>query len=927
MTSRRATHQRDQERSVARGRLLLCAGIAAALAGWTGAAAAAANGADASAAASGATADANGGFADFDRNLLSGAGQNTTDLSRFEHGNPVLPGVYNTDIYLNGNWVGRRNVRFATAHGQISAGACLDRDLLDQLGLHPPQLSADIAAHLKDPAACVNIASLIPGATMTFDMGQLRLDTSVPQAYMHQMPRGYVSPDYWDQGISAALLNYNFNTYRSTNQGLSQTTSYLGLNGGINLGAWHLREIGSANWQSATSNARSRLQWQNIQTYLQRDFASLRAQLTVGDSYTDGSVFDSYGLRGVQLGTDDRMLPQSLQGYAPVVRGVAQTNAHITVRQNGVVIYETTVAPGPFSLNDMFPNGYGGDLVVTVTEADGHTSTFSVPYASVAQLLRPGITRFDIAAGQLRDSSLQHKPEVVQGTLQHGFTNLLTGYTGFVGSQGYIAALAGSAINTRFGAIALDITHANTRIPGYASRSGQSMRLTYSKIITSTQTTLSVAADRYSTGGFLSLTQAAQARDYAREGIYPFSYTTTVTPVTINGVQQNTVLTPAQLAALSATNLTSPSALTVVGVQRQRNRFTLSLTQPLGERGGSLYANVTATNYWGQNNDDTQFQVGYNNHFHRINYSFSATRTVTPQGRYSNQYFVNVSVPLGDGQHAPTVSFNATHNQGNGSQDQAMLNGSLGRNNEFNYGVTATHSTQDGSNAGSVNAGYRSPYAVFNASFGSGSGYSQASFSANGSVIAHAGGVTFGQPMGDTVGLVYVPNAYGAKVNNSVGARIDRGGYAIVPYLTPYSLNSIQIDPKGLPLNVQLDSTSAQVAPYAGAVVMLKFKTESGRTLIARTRMPDGSPLPFGAEVVDEKGTALGIVGQAGQILARGVGQAGRLTAQWQDDGGTAHSCSFPYRLAAPAKAGRASTFDEVDAVCVPANTPARSGS
>ncbi len=57
-------------------------------------------------------------------------------------------------------------------------------------------------------------------------------------------------------------------------------------------------------------------------------------------------------------------------------------------------------------------------LPYTVTEADGRVSTFTVPYASVAQLLRPGITRFDIAVGQLRSATISDKPDVVQGTLQ-----------------------------------------------------------------------------------------------------------------------------------------------------------------------------------------------------------------------------------------------------------------------------------------------------------------------------------------------------------------------------------------------------------------------------------------------------------------------------------------------------------------------------
>jgi outer membrane usher protein len=902
---------------------VLCAGIAAALSCWSVTAsadpAAAAAGGSAAPAADGA--DASGGAADFDRSLLSGAGQNTTDLSRFEHGNPVLPGSYNADLYLNNAWVGRTDVRFVASATQLSATPCVDRKLLDLLGLHPTKLSEQLVAQLKDPTACVSIDSLIPGASITFDMGELRLDTSVPQAYLGQMPRGYVSPEYWDAGVPAGLLNYNFNSYRNSSQGQTQTTSYLGLNTGLNIGLWHLREDATVTWQSATSSTPARRQWQNIDAYVQRDLPSLRSLLTIGDSYTDGAVFDSYGIRGVQLATDDRMLPQSLQGYAPVVRGVASTNAKVTVRQNGVLIYETTVAPGPFTLNDLYPTGYGGNLDVTVTEADGHTSTFTVPYASVAQLLRPGITRFDIAVGQLRDASIKDKPAVVQATVQHGFNNLLTGYAGIVGSQGYAAALVGAAIDTRYGAFALDVTHANAHIPGYSTQSGQSMRITYSKIIPSTQTTLSVAAYRYSTGGYLSLNQAAQARDYARQGINAFDYVPPQAVPTIDGVPEQSVLTPVQQASLAGSAFSTNPILAATGVQRQRNNFSLTLSQRLGVNAGSIYTNASASDYWNRNGTDTQFQVGYNNHFHRLTYNISATRSVDPLGHYDNEYMLSFSLPLGDSPHAPTFTLNLTHDQNGSSQDQAMVNGTLGSDSQFNYGATATHSGDGGGNAGSINAGYRSPYAVFNASYGSGSGYSQASLSVSGAVVAHPGGVTFGQPMGDTIGIVYVPNAAGARLNNAAGARIDRFGYALVPFLTPYNLNTIQIDPKGLPLDVQLDATSAQVAPYAGAVVMLKFKTESGRTLIARTRLQNGQALPFGTEVFNEKGISLGVVGQAGQILVRGVNQAGELTARWQDDSGAAHSCSFAYKLSARAKGKHMMAYDQIDATCVQADT------
>src|SRR3546814_20005741 len=87
-------------------------------------------------------------------------------------------------------------------------------------------------------------------------------------------------------------------------------------------------------------------------------------------------------------------------------------------------------------------------------------------------MLRPGVIRFSVAAGQLRDESIEHKPNVVQATMQRGFTNMLTGYAGVTGSQGYAAVLLGSALKTRYGAFAMDVTAPPTGLPGREGRKG-----------------------------------------------------------------------------------------------------------------------------------------------------------------------------------------------------------------------------------------------------------------------------------------------------------------------------------------------------------------------------------------------------------------------------------------------------------------------
>lgn len=865
----------------------------------------------AAAAASPEGAAASGGLANFDRSMLAGGGSHATDLSRFERGNIVFPGIYNVDVYLNGGWVGRLDVRLAAPTEEASAVPCADAALLQRMGLTSDKLTAKLQAVGNN--ACVGLAQLIPDATMAFDLPNLRLDTTVPQAYMRQRPRGWVSPESWDAGVPAFLLNYNLNAYRSDSNGQSQTSTYLGLRSALNIGLWQLRQDSTVTWQSGVAGAPAQRHWQNIDTYVQRALPRWRAVLSVGDSYTDGAVFDSYGLRGVQLVSDDRMLPQSQRGYAPVVRGVAQSNAKVVVTQNGVQIYQTTVAPGPFVINDLYPTGYGGDLDVVITEADGRQHAFKVPYASVAQSLRAGITRFDVAAGRLRDNALHDKPAVVQAAVQHGFSNRLTGYAGVQGAQGYASALVGGAFNTRWGAFALDVTQAHAEIPGKGDYNGRSFRVTYSKIVPETDTSLSVAAYRYSTSAFLSLKDAEYARDFARRGLDTLQNVSGM-PQMIDGVPLQSLLSQAQLAALGGRAFVNNNPYAMRGLVQQRNRFTLTLSQQLGQHGGSLFANASISDYWNRSGNDRQFQLGYNSHIGRLSWSVSASRGRTQFGGYDNQFFLSASLPLGNSAHSPSLQFNAGHDSQGGNQEQAAVNGTLGQWNQFTYGASASHGSNGIGNAYSVNGGYNGPYATLAASVGHGAGYSQTSANASGAVVVHTGGVTFGPPTGDTVALVHVPGAAGAHITNAPGLRVGRSGYALVPYLAPYQLDTVEIDPQGLPLGVQLDATSGNVAPYAGAIVKLDFKTRYGRALVTRIRTDNGTALPFGSEIRAVDGSLVGTVGQGGMALLRVAKASGQLAAHWQDTSDAEHACRFDYTVPAGASQHQATTM--IDVTC-----------
>ncbi|KVL21195.1 fimbria/pilus outer membrane usher protein [Burkholderia sp. MSMB1826] len=814
---------------------------------------------------------------EFDQHFFPQGGSQSVDVSRFEKGNTVLPGTYSVDIYVNQNRVARGDVPFKAVETNMDAQACFDAKLLERVGVAWKKLTPELLARISGEGedACLPIDELVGGATSRFDFGEQRLDLSIPQVSLARNARGYVSPELWDSGINAAMLGYNFNLYGTHNSGQgdgTQTQGYLGVNGGVNLGNWHFRHDGSFMFDS-----RGNRQYQDINTYVQRDLPSLASQLTLGEAYTTGELFDSTAFRGMRVASDDRMLPDSLRGYAPTVRGVANSNAKVTIRQNGMVIYETSVAPGAFEINDLYATGYGGDLDVSVQEADGNTHSFSVAYAAVPLSLRPGVSRYSFVVGALRDTQLSSHPLFAQGTWQRGLTNLLTGYGGVTVSAGYVSAMVGGAFNTPLGAIGADVTQASTALHGQGRLSGASFRLSYMKDVAQTGTNVAIAAYRYSTGGFLGLNDAMRARDLAAQN------------------------------------------LSIENVWRQRSRASVTMSQRLGERWGQLNLTASTVNYWNRSGSDVNYTIGYNNTFRNIGYSISANRQRNAIGTADTLYYASVTIPLGKATPM-TMTGNVSHESSGRTQAQTMLSGSLGTDNNLSYGVTvnpASGGMGSSTTGGSVNALYRSPYAEFSGAVGTGTGYSQGSIGIRGAVVAHPGGVTLSQPLSDTIGIIEAPDAEGARVINASGVRVNSRGYAVVPYLTPYSMNTVEIDPKGLSTDVELQVSSQQIAPRAGSVTLLKFATVSGRSALIRASQSDGTPLPFGAQVLDEHGTEIGSVGQASKIFARGLQNKGELTVKWGEDASSI--CRIAYALPLREKGRKSQDLLRVNGTCAAA--------
>lgn len=147
-------------------------------------------------------------------------------------------------------------------------------------------------------------------------------------------------------------------------------------------------------------------------------------------------------------------------------------------------------------------------------------------------------------------------------------------------------------------------------------------------------------------------------------------------------------------------------------------------------------------------------------------------------------------------------------------------------------------------------------------------------------------------------------------MTNSPGVRIDDNGYAVVPYVAPYRMTSVTLDPSGMSRDVELESSSQQIAPYAGAIARLEFKTTKGQALIIHALGPDGNALPFGSEVLDTRNQVVGIVGQGSRIYLRTEAQKGLLQVKWGTQ--PTQQCSVSYS----AKAQGNTDYEIIEASC-----------
>lgn len=802
-----------------------------------------------------------------------GKSASSTDLSYLAHADGILPGRYNVGVVVNGKKLGQEDITFYHHQPSEKVRAKLTPELLERWGVSLSDIEGDHVKTLNNGG----LEALLPGAKERFEKTKQVLILDIPQRWLDRPTWLKTSPQLWDDGLSSLLMNYRYNGAQQQLSGRSKSNDTLSLSAGLNIDGWRVRHNGFWGHSSFGDGVNG---WQSVNTWASHDYSFWQGgQFYLGQISSDDSIFDSFPFEGVQLSSDDGMIVPWLSSFSPVIRGVANSQSQIIVRQNNMIIWQGIVPAGPFELRDVSPL-YAGDMDIEIHEADGSIRRFSQNSATVPVLQREGRLRYSFSLGHYRQSIEKEKgkqPAFVQSTAAWGMGDDFTLYGGVILADNYRSAMIGTGkYMDKVGAFSMDVTDAlsdsPSRLKNHDER-GQALRFMFARGFDSTDTYLNIAGYWYSSSGYYSFNdQQQRVQDSLRGGYYDSWQT--------------------------------------------HSKISSQISQDISNIGQlNVSADWTRYRYWQDNGWQTRlswsFPVG------KISASLSAEYSKQPQYNNSDKsFYLSVSVPFNTFSNYDNASINSSILGSNSDTVvQTGINGSI-LDQRLAYSVMEGRKKHGNGSIRALNARYRGTYGEIQSAWSQEKNNQQWIYGVSGGVALHSGGITLAQGLNlnGANALIDTNGVGGIKVNNETGVSTDWRGYTVISNLVPYQENDLSLDVNSSNDNAEIISTDITVIPSRGALAPARFNVVSGNKALITLKRQDGFPIPFGSVVSilstdSSSAQRSNIVADNGQVWMTGLHSEGTLIARWGADGKTTCRASIP-------KVKVSSGFSRLSLVC-----------
>ncbi len=740
-------------------------------------------------------------------NFLHGeAKHNLPDI--LQNNSKYPTGKYLVDVTFNKEFVGRRVL---TVTSQDKDQICFSKEWLEELSL--PIKYDSLMTYWDSQRACY-VLEKHSGVQIEFDTNEQVLSISIPQILLRD-PLLY---DNWDYGISGLRLAYNTNISKSHD---GKTELYGNIDANLNVGKWVLSSRASGfkgdgfNFSEAIAS---------------RAIGSVRGTFSAGKSIASGTLLPSISYYGMALTSSRNMIPWQKRGYAPIISGVAHTNARITIKQGELVLSSQIVPPGAYALNNISPVG-NGNITVIVEEEDGSKSIRTYPVTTMPTLLRTGDFNYNFVIGSRVNSdgtkNGDRKP-FAMASIDYGYAmytmNLATVLhskyqnvgIGITKDLGVLGAVASS----------LNISNASLKyrdkfdINNKDSQTGVSFTAKYAKGLTNS-TNLQLLTYQYTGKEYIDFNTFDSSKKYDNNS--------------------------------------------------RKSRYEAIITQSFN----TAFVNFSLwrQDYRDKSGQDIGANISYTTSINDISLSLASSYTkyhYSDKDDYSLSMSVSIPFSIFDNRQFSTNSISYSRT------GKTILNSGVSGNinDRVNYSLNAGYSENNKSISSYVGMAFDGVQT--GATITKSNNTMSASMSASGSVmVTQPTGILFSREQNSTVAIIKVNDIPNISFNRSSTTN-SRGNTAI--YVSPYSKNDIKIDTEQVPDNIELLDSIYNVVPTEKAIIYREYKYIVVNRYILRPVLAEGKQLPIGSIAKTEDGSEVGFISTGGILLINVIDNAQRIS-------------------------------------------------
>ncbi|TCW20767.1 fimbria/pilus outer membrane usher protein [Vibrio crassostreae] len=719
-------------------------------------------------------------------------GDRDVDKSAFESlSYRYVPGRYLVDVELNGLLVGKRVLTITEQERDV---LCLTSVWLDDA-----RVSVDVgfyAPQFDEEQQCYRLEQE-PNSEVYFDFSTQKIAFKVPQKGL----RKKVEQLEWDYGVPALRATYSANA--SVNDVNTSLYGNLGLIG--NAGRW----VATTSVSATDGNVDVPM------LTVSRALYDLKADLTVGKAFTGNSLVGGGSLLGLGLASNNSMLPSEV-GYTPVFSGIANSDARVTLIQNGSVVYSEIVPPGPFEINEANLLS-SGDVIMRITEADGTQREQFFPLTIVSNMLSPDEVEYGVYSGLRDGGSSELSGVFVAANLGYGFESLTLRSSLLLHAK---YAAAGAEVVTglgSWGTLGLDGALSHVQYDDGVRGSGAKASVTYSK-------TLGKDTD-------IQLSSA----HYTKEQYVEFS------GFTPDGDRD--------------------------ALRHRRNQYNFNLGHRLSM---DIRSSISIWNrtYWGDSDTSTGINVTVSSQFgffdSTLGFNFSQ---VGGQESYGASLSISLPFSAFDQDFGSYATMNVADN-GNASYSAG---GSASVNEKLDYSADVGWSNSRDDTTYNFRSNYYGDRAQASGQISQTGSSVTGSASVRGSVIALPveEDVIFTRNISDTIVVANVGEIEGVEFTASPYPS-NANGNAVIP-VSAYRENNITLSGDTLPVGFELLDTSLKRTPTSRAVVYVPFESVQVKRYLFQIKNQLGDFVPTGSWAMTDGEVPLGFVSQHGVLFVNSV--------------------------------------------------------